>query len=81
MEIKKFNKFNLITEESSPRLPNSEEYWIKKGKSGKDVALYIHDDLDGIACGIEMKKWLVNKGFNIVKYRRMEIYHTRSKIN
>ena len=68
MEIKKFNKFNLITEESSPRLPNSEEYWIKKGKSGKDVALYIHDDLDGIACGIEMKKWLVNKGFNIVKY-------------
>ena len=68
MEIKKFNNWTLIQEEAAPRLPVKEEYWINKGKQGKEVALYIHDDLDGIFCGIEMKKWLLNKGFNIVKY-------------
>lgn len=66
--IKNFNRFDLIKEEAAPRLSNSEEYWIKKGKKGKVVALYIHDDLDGIFCGIEMKKWLLNKGFTIEKY-------------
>lgn len=66
--IKKFNKFDLIKEEASPRLPNSIDYWTKKGKKGKAVALYIHDDLDGIMCGIEMKKYLLNKGFTIEKY-------------
>lgn len=66
--IKQFNKFDLIKEEASPRLPNSEEYWVKKGKKGKTVALYIHDDMDGIFCGIEMKKYLLNKGFTIEKY-------------
>lgn len=67
-KINNFSKFELIKEESSPRLPNSEEYWIKKGKSGKNVALYIHDDLDGIFCGVEMRKYLINKGFTIKKY-------------
>lgn len=68
MEIKRFNNWNLIQEEAAPRLPIKEEYWINKGKQGKDVALYTHDDMDGIFCAIEMKKWLLNKGFNIVKY-------------
>jgi hypothetical protein len=63
------NYYNFINEEeSAPRLPVSEEYWIRKGKIGKVVALYVHDDLDGIMCGIEMKKWLLNKGFTIQKY-------------
>lgn len=66
--IKGFNSFILIKEEASPRLPVSEEYWLKKGKEGKKVALYTHDDMDGIFCAIEVKKWLLNKGFEIVKY-------------
>ena len=32
--IKQFNKFDLIKEEASPRLPKSEDYWLKKGKIG-----------------------------------------------
>jgi hypothetical protein len=66
--IKQFNKFELLNEESSPRLPKSEDYWLKKGKKGKFVALYTHDDMDGIFCAIEVKKYLLNKGFTIVKY-------------
>ncbi len=67
-KIENFDKFNLINEEASPRMPKSEDYWLKKGKSGKDVALYTHDDMDGMFCAIEMKKYLLNAGFNIVKY-------------
>lgn len=67
-KIEKFNRFDLINEEASPRMPKSEDYWLKKGKSGKDVALYTHDDMDGMFCAIEMKKYLLNAGFNIVKY-------------
>jgi hypothetical protein len=63
------NFYNFINEEeSAPRMPVSEEYWLKKGKIGKVVALYTHDDMDGIFCAIEMKKWLLNKGFTIQKY-------------
>ena len=64
--IKKFGQF--ITEEASPRLPKSEEYWLKKGKEGKKVAIYTHDDMDGIFSAIEVKKYLLNSGFQIVKY-------------
>lgn len=67
-KIVKFNQLEFINEESSLRFPTDEEYWTKKGKSGKDIALYIHDDLDGIMCGIEFKKWILSKGFKIVKY-------------
>jgi hypothetical protein len=67
-KIEKFNNFNLIKEEASPRLPKSEEYWLRKGKEGKKVALYTHDDMDGIFSAIEVKKYLVNAGFTIVKY-------------
>ena len=64
--LKKFGQF--ITEEASPRLPESEEYWLKKGKEGKKVAIYTHDDMDGIFSAIEVKKYLLNSGFQIVKY-------------
>lgn len=69
MKIKSFINWNKINEEVALRTPNTkEEYWIKKGKDGKKVALYTHDDLDGIFCAILMKKWLLNHGFEIVKY-------------
>jgi hypothetical protein len=67
MKISKYSKF-LIKEEASPRLPKDENYWLKKGKEGKKVALYTHDDMDGIFSAIEVKKYLVNNGFEIVKY-------------
>ena len=41
---------------------------MKKGKDGKKVALYTHDDMDGIFSAIEVKKYLVDNGFEIVKY-------------
>jgi len=66
--INRFKNFDLIKEEAAPRLPIKEDYWTRKGKIGKKVALYTHDDLDGIFCAIEMQKWLKNKGFEIVKY-------------
>jgi len=68
MVISRFDKWNKINEEASPRIPNDINYWLKKGKEGKKVALYTHDDMDGIFCAIEMKKYLLNKGFEIVKY-------------
>jgi hypothetical protein len=64
--IEKYNK--IFEEESSPRIPNSESYWINKGKKGKIVALYTHDDLDGIFSAIEIKKYLLRNGFKIEKY-------------
>lgn len=69
MRIKSFNNWTHINEERALRtLPTEEEYWKGKGKTGKDVALYTHDDMDGIFCAIEMKKWLEKHRFKIVKY-------------
>ena len=67
MNIQKFNDYNKINE-SAPRLPKSEDYWIKKGKTGKDVMIYTHDDMDGIFSAIVVKKYLKNAGFNIKGY-------------
>ena len=67
-KINKFNNFNLIKEEAAPRLPKSEEYWLKRGKVGKKVALYTHDDMDGIYTALCVKSYLLNAGFEIVKY-------------
>lgn len=61
----RFNEFLL---ESAPRIPNSEDYWIKKGKQGKKVCLIFHDDMDGIVSAIIMKNYLEKNGFDIVKY-------------
>ena len=66
--IKTFKGFSKINEEAAPRLPKNEDYWLKRGKSGKNVALYTHDDMDGIFSAIEVKKYLLNAGFKIVKY-------------
>ena len=67
--LKQFNKWSPINEEAALRTLNTkEDYWIKKGKIGKKVALYTHDDMDGIFCAIEMKKWLLKHKFEIVKY-------------
>ena len=68
--IKKYNQFVGKTfEEAAPRIPNSPEYWVKKlGKKGKDVMIYTHDDLDGIFSAIAIKKYLKDKGFNIIGY-------------
>lgn len=68
MIVKSFKDWSPINEEASPRIPVSEDYWLRKGKSGKRVALYTHDDMDGIFCAIEVKKYLLNKGFTIEKY-------------
>lgn len=67
MKLNKFNDF-MIKEEASPRLPKDEKYWLRKGKEGKKVALYTHDDLDGVMSAIEVKKYLIDNGFEIVKY-------------
>jgi hypothetical protein len=65
--IKKFNQY--IKEEASPRIPNSDDYWVSKlKKDGKDVMIYTHDDLDGIFSAIAIKKYLISKGFNIIGY-------------
>ena len=61
-------KFDDFLFESAPRIPKSEEYWLKKGKSGKDVCLIFHDDLDGITSAIIVKKYLKDHGFSIKKY-------------
>jgi len=68
MIIKDFSDWKQVFEEASPRLPKKEEYWLNRGKSGKNVALYTHDDMDGIFSAIEVKKYLINAGFKIVKY-------------
>ena len=61
-------KFTEFLFESAPRIPNSEDYWKKKGKSGKDVCLFFHDDMDGIVSAIIMKHYLIEHGFSIKRY-------------
>ena len=53
---------------AAPRLPISEDYWINRGKFGKKVMLYTHDDLDGIASAVAVKKYLLKNNFDIVGY-------------
>jgi len=61
----KFTEFLL---ESAPRLPKDVKYWTDQGKSGKDVCLVFHDDLDGLVSAILMKNYLKKQGFDIKKY-------------
>lgn len=61
-------KFKDFLFESAPRIPNDVNYWTKKGKSGKDVCLIFHDDLDGVTSAIIMKHYLIEHGFNIKTY-------------
>ena len=59
-------KFKLF--ESAPRLPKDVNYWLKKGKSGKNVCLIFHDDMDGLVSAIIMKNYLTQHGFKIKQY-------------
>lgn len=53
---------------SAPRIPNNIEYWLKKGKLGKEVVIHTHDDCDGIFSAIVMKNYLLKNGFKITAY-------------
>ena len=66
----KFNDY-ILNEEASIRFPNDLEYWTKKGKKGKDVMIYTHDDLDGVMSAIAMKEYLIEHGFTIAGYAVM----------
>ena len=63
--MKTYENYN---KNSAPRIPNSEDYWVKKGKIGKEVMIYFHDDLDGIYSAILMKNYLEEKDFKIYGY-------------
>jgi hypothetical protein len=65
--VTKFSRYIQVFE-SAPRLPKDEEYWIKRGKSGKNVCLIFHDDMDGVVSAIIMKNYLLHQGFDIAKY-------------
>ena len=52
---------------SAPRIPIRLENWISKNKT-KDVAIWFHDDLDGIYSAAVLKKWLLERNFNITRY-------------
>lgn len=64
-KIKEYKEFLL---ESAPKLPKDVNYWLKQGKTGKDVCIFTHDDLDGVVSAIIMKNYLIHQGFKIKKY-------------
>ena len=68
--LKNYNVFSKVLKlnESAPKIPNDENYWKKKGKIGKKVSLYFHDDLDGIYSAVAMKGYLEKKGFEIEQF-------------
>jgi len=61
-----------IFEEISPRIPKLTRrgigYWKSKGKSGKDVMIYTHDDMDGIFSAMTVRYRMEQLGYNIVGY-------------
>lgn len=59
---------HINEEMASPKIPTSAKYWLSKEKIGKKVHLYTHDDMDGIFSAIEVKKYLLDRGFTIEKY-------------
>jgi hypothetical protein len=65
-KIKNYGDYLIL--ESAPRLPNDVNYWLKKGKSGKDVCLIFHDDMDGIVSAILMRNYLNKHGYTIKQY-------------
>jgi len=66
--VKNYNNFRVNEEASSIKFPSSLDYWVKKGKRGKEVVLYTHDDMDGIFSAIAMKEYLLSHGFTIHAY-------------
>ena len=65
------NKYPQIFE-AAPRIPKLTqkgiEYWKNKGKNGKDVMVYFHDDMDGIFSAVVVKERLLDLGYNIKGY-------------
>lgn len=61
-----------LFEEVAPRIPRLTKrglnYWKGKGKKGKDVMIYTHDDMDGIFSAIAVKSRLLDLGYNIIGY-------------
>ena len=53
---------------SAPSIPTKLERWLEKGKRGKEVMIYTHDDLDGIFSAVVMKNYLLDHGFKIHGY-------------
>jgi hypothetical protein len=68
--LKNYNFFthNIQIFEDAPSIPIKEKSWKKKGKTKDKVAIYFHDDLDGVYSGVVMKNYLEGKGFKIKKY-------------
>ena len=64
----KFVDFILNEEERQIKMPTDKNYWIDKGKRGKECIIYTHDDLDGIYSAIVMKEYLKNHGFTVAGY-------------
>lgn len=54
--------------ESAPTIHNDLEYWVRRGKIGKQCMIYFHDDLDGIMSCIVTRDYLRKNGFEIVGY-------------
>lgn len=58
--------------EAAVRIPRLNQkgldYWKSKGKNGKDVMIYLHDDMDGIYSAVVVKERLLDLGYNIVGY-------------
>ena len=50
---------------SAPRIPNDIKFWRNKGKTGKDVAIFFHDDFDGLMSAVIMKLYLEAHGYTI----------------
>lgn len=67
-----YKGFTTKINESAPAIPTSVDYWKSKGKDGKQVMLYFHNDLDGVFSAIVTQNWLKNKGFDIVGYGLVE---------
>lgn len=69
--MKTYKQFIKLLERA-PSIPVSEETWKKRGKVGKKVMLFSHNDLDGIYSAIVIKGWLESKGFEIIGYGIVE---------
>lgn len=73
-------KFKNFLYESAPRIPKSEEYWIDKGKIGKNAIIHFHDDLDGLYSAIVMKNYLEQNGFTIEAYNVVNYQESWSRV-
>jgi len=69
----------MIERSSAPSIPTKLEKWLEKGKKGKEVMLYTHDDLDGVFSAVVMKNYLEDHGFKIHGYGIMNYQESWSR--